>query len=95
MKEEDQAFINEMVKELDASIRALMAEEQRLMERLGEERVAELLEYWQKQLPVDEEEAFKLALDHNDKKLIWIWLRLKRARISRASAGQALMKNRT
>ncbi|MDD2759518.1 MAG: hypothetical protein PHH11_04405 [Methylomonas sp.] len=95
MKKDDQVFIHEMVRELDASIRTLVAEEQRLVERLGDERVAELTEYWQKQLPADEEEAFKLALDHDDKKLTWIWLRLERARQSRARAGQALMKDRT
>lgn len=95
MKQDDQIFINEMVRELDASIRALIAEEQRLMAKLGEERVAELQEYWQKQLPAEEEEAFKLSLDHSDKKLTWIWLRLKRARQSRTMAGQALMKDRT
>lgn len=95
MKAEDQAFINEMVMELNDSIRGLAAEEQRLIAKLGEDRVAELLEYWQKRMPAEEEEAFKLALDHGDKKLTWIWLRLKRARESRARAGQALMKDKT
>ncbi len=95
MKSEDQAFINEMVKELDESIRRLAAEEKRLAQKLGEERVLELREYWLKQMPGEEEEAFKLALDHNDKKLTWIWFRLKRAHQARARAGQALMKNQT
>lgn len=95
MKSEDQAFINEMVMELEDSIRALAAEEVRLVAKLGDERVAELLEYWERRMPPEDEEAFRLALDHNDKKLTWVWLRLKRARLSRARAGQALMKNRT
>lgn len=95
MKSEDQAFINEMVMELEDSIRALTAEEGRLVAKLGDERVAELLEYWERRMPSEDEEAFRLALDHNDKKLTWVWLRLKRARLSRARAGQALMKNRT
>jgi hypothetical protein len=95
MKTEDQEFITEMVRELDDSIRSLAAEEKRLMNRLGDERVAELKEYWQKKMPAEDEEAFRLALDHNDKKLTWIWFRLQRARQSRAKAGQALMKNNT
>lgn len=95
MRSEDQDFIIQMVKELEQSIRHLVAEERRLTDKLGHERVAELLEFWQKRMPAEEEEAFKLALDHNDKKLTWIWLRLKRARQSRAKAGQALMKDRT
>ncbi|MGY6275776.1 hypothetical protein [Methylomonas sp. MgM2] len=93
MRQEDQVFINEMVKELEDSIRNLVEEEQRLKDKLGEERVAELREYWLKQLPAEEEEAFKLGLDHNDKKLTWIWFRLKRAHKARTRAGQALMKN--
>ena len=94
MKKEDQVFINEMVKELEESIRNLIEEEQKLIGKLGDERVAELREYWLKQLPTEEEEAFKMALDHNDKKLTWIWFRLKRAQQARVNAGQALMKNR-
>lgn len=95
MKSEDQAFIKEMVRELEHSIRSLIAEERRLIAKLGEERVAELAEYWQRRIPTNEEETFKLTLDHDDKKLTWIWLRLSRARQSRAKAGQALMKDRT
>ncbi|WP_150047556.1 hypothetical protein [Methylomonas rhizoryzae] len=95
MKREDRAFINQMVRELEQSIRNLAAEEQRLVAKLGEARVAELLGYWQKRLPADEEEAFKLTLDHDDKKLTWIWFRLRRARQSRAQAGQALMRGGT
>lgn len=95
MKTEDQEFITEMIRELDDSIRSLAAEEKRLMNKLGDERVAELKEYWQKQMPAEDEESFRLALDHNDKKLTWVWFRLKRAHQSRAKAGQALMKNST
>lgn len=95
MKQEDQEFIGEMIRELDETIRRLVAEEQRLVGRLGEERVAELREFWQKELPPTEEESFKLAMDHEDKKLTWIWFRLERVHHSRAKAGQALMKNHT
>jgi len=95
MNREDRIFINEMIKELDESIRNLAAEEGRLIAKLGEARVAELLEYWQKRMPPDELDAFKLALDHDDKKLTWIWFRLQRARQARAKAGQALMRGGT
>ncbi|MDD4913952.1 MAG: hypothetical protein PHW13_02785 [Methylococcales bacterium] len=93
--QDDQDFISEMIRELDESIRRLVAEEQRLSARLGAERVSELWEFWQKELPSADEERFKLAMDHEDKKLTWIWLRLKRIHQSRAKAGQALMKNNT
>ncbi len=93
MNDEDHAFINEIARGLDSSIRQLLLEEQKLMTKLGQERVAELLEFWQKQLPAAEEEAFRLTLDYNDKKLTWVWLRLKRARQTRTCAGQVLMKN--
>lgn len=95
MKKDDQAFINEMVKGLDESIRDLAELERGLVDRLGDERVAELREYWLKQMQPEDEEAFKLSLDHNDKMLIWYWSRLKRAHQSRAQAGKALMKDDT
>jgi len=95
IKLEDQVFIGEMIKELDETIHRLVAEEQRLSLRLGDERIAELREYWQKELPAGDEEAFRLAMDHDDKKMTWIWLRLKRVHQSRAQAGQALMRNHT
>jgi len=93
--QEDHIFIDEMAKELDESIRRLVAEEQKLSAKLGDNRVSELREYWQKELPASEEEAFKLAMDHDDKKLTWIWLRLKRVHQTRAKAGRALMQNHT
>jgi hypothetical protein len=95
LTQDDQDFISQMVRELDESIRRLVAEEQRLTSKLGSERVSELWEYWRSELPSADEEQFKLAMDHEDKKLTWIWLRLKRIHQSRAKAGQALMKNNT
>lgn len=95
IKQQDQEFINEMVEVLDESIRRLTAQEQYLLTRIGADRVAELREYWQKQLAATDEEAFRLAMDHDDKKLTWIWLRLKSVHASRAKAGQTLMKNHT
>lgn len=92
MKQEDQEFIGEMIRELDETIRKLVAEERRLADKLGLERVAELKEFWHKQMAPEDEEAFKLSLDHEDKKLTWIWFRLKRIHTARAQAGQALMK---
>lgn len=83
----------EMIRTLDESIQKLVAQEQRLSAHLGDERVAELRDYWLKNLPAGEEESFRLAMDHDDKKLTWIWLRLKRIHHSRARAGQTLMKN--
>ena len=93
IKQDDQVFIGEVIVVLDETIRRLVTEEEYLTGKLGDERVAELREFWQKELPATDEEAFRLAMDHEDKKLTWVWLRLKRVHASRAKAGQALMKN--
>ncbi len=95
IRQEDQVFIGEMVVVLDETIRRLVAQEEELFNKLGQERVTELREYWQKELLPEDEEAFRLAMDHVDKKLTWIWLRLERIYASRAKAGQTLMKNHT
>ncbi|AEG00074.1 hypothetical protein [Methylomonas methanica] len=92
MKADDQEFIENMVIELDESIRRLVEEERRLKLKLGEDRVAELREFWHKQMPESEEESFKRSMDHADRKLTWIWLRLSRLHQSRAKAGRELMK---
>lgn len=93
MNADDQEFIENMVIELDESIRRLVDEERRLKLKLGEERVAELCEFWHKQMPASEEESFKRSMDHADRKLTWIWLRLKRLHQTRANAGRELMKH--
>lgn len=93
LNQDDQVFISEMVKQLDESIRRLQAEEKRLLSKIGKERTDELREYWQKELPATDEEAFRLAMDHEDKKLTWIWLRLKSIQTKRIQAGHALMKS--
>ncbi len=83
----------EMASELDASIAKLIVEQNRLQDKLGDLRVDELREYWLKLLPSEEEEAFRLGMDHDDKKLVWVWLRLKVLFSSRAKAGHALMRD--
>lgn len=95
MKAEDQEFVESMVIQLDESIRRLVDEERRLKLKLGEDRVAELSEYWHKQMPESEEESFKRSMDHADRKLTWIWLRLGRLHQTRANAGHVLMKQKS
>ncbi len=92
MIERDKAFIDNMVLVLDASIRNLVTQEQMITEKLGEERVEELNEFWLEQLFDDEANEFKLSMDYWDKKLIWVWAHLKRVHTSRMKAGQAYMK---
>jgi hypothetical protein len=64
----------------EKSLIKLMNAEKRLIDKIGEKRVAELRFFSQKCLSASEQEAFKNKLDHNDKKLTWIWFRLKRIR---------------
>lgn len=92
MNSDDQHFYAEMIRKLDQSERRLTAEEHRLARHLGDLRVGALLRYWLKELPETEAEAFKQSLSHDDKKLTWIWFRLKRIYLSRAKATRELMK---
>jgi len=92
MNEADQAFLRDMVKSLDETIRQLVLEEQALAAKIGAVRVEELRELWQQQLSPDEESEFKRTLDYWDKLLLYLWMRSKRAHHSRAQVGQTLMK---
>lgn len=92
MNQQDQEFLHEMVIQLDDTIRQVTAEEKALVYRIGNDRVAELAEFWKKELSVEEELLLKASFDHWDKQLIRTWARLKRAHHTRAEVGQTLMK---
>lgn len=90
MKHDERKFIAEVITKLDESARSLLAEEQRLAISIGDERVMELLRFWLKELPETEAEKLRLSLNHDEKKLTWIWLRLKHLYQSRAKANLEL-----
>jgi len=94
MKQATQALNNSgILTERDDSILRLLAAEQRLSAKIGEKRVAELWRFWQKKLPANDELTFKQAMDHDDKKLTWLWFRLKRAYHSRANREERYRTN--
>jgi hypothetical protein len=68
----------EIKQESQKSLLKLLNAEKRLIAKIGERRVDQLRMFSQKGLTSAEEERFKKGLDHDDKKLTWIWLRLKR-----------------
>lgn len=91
MGPDDRAFLEEMARALDASLRELEAEEARLREAIGEERVEELRTYLRREFePVDIEEI-RRNLDYDDRKLISTWIRLERNRARRVAAGRGAM----
>ena len=92
MKADDVEFLSGMVFQLDDTIRKLVDEEQKLAHKLGEVRVLELKEFWNKELTAEEEADFKRTLDYWDKILIRTWAHLSRAHQSRAQVGQTFMK---
>lgn len=85
-------FLSEMIEQLDASIRELERKERYISASLGALRVAEIREYWEQTLSLEEEREFKRSMDYRDRELVWVWSRLHRASASRANAGQAYMR---
>ncbi len=92
MNKADKAFIEEMVRELDCSIKKWVELEKRLTLKLGKERTEELSELWLNELVDEEADEFKRSMDYLDKKLIWVWANLQRTHRYRAEAGQTYMK---
>ena len=92
MKPDDVEFLSGMVLQLDTTVRKLVIEEQELVHKLGETRVAELREFWDGELIGEEEAEFKRTLDYWEKILIRTWAHLNRAHKSRATVGQTFMK---
>ncbi|MDD5275888.1 MAG: hypothetical protein PHR16_07370 [Methylovulum sp.] len=92
MNEADKEFLHDMVKQLDETIRQLVVEENKLLDKIGSERTEELLEYWKRGLSAEEEIEFKSRMDYWDILMIRIWARSKRVHNTRAEVGQTLMK---
>jgi len=89
---EDTQFLEQMVRQLESTISELSAREAHLAAGLGEDRVAELRELWDKQLSREDELELRRTLDWTDRELIWMWARLQRARSARAEAGKVIMR---
>ncbi|BBU61350.1 hypothetical protein MSC49_12850 [Methylosinus sp. C49] len=91
MKPEDRAFLEETARALDASMRELEQESERLQEVVGEERAQELQAYLRREFePVDIEEI-RRTLDFDDRRLISVWIRIERNRARRVAAGRSAM----
>lgn len=94
MKKADLDFVHEMVVQLDLSIASLTEEEKRIKEKISDERIDELREYWLMKIPEEESQELKTTFDYWDRILIRTWAHLQRAHETRAKAGQAVMKNK-
>ncbi|NOT68217.1 MAG: hypothetical protein HOP04_07830 [Methylophilaceae bacterium] len=94
--EERDTFAEDMAKELDATILMLAERQADYVERLGEERVAELEEYQHLRLsgdlPMREVEEFERSLSSHDRAWVTIFHRLNRARAQRVLLGRVCMK---
>lgn len=88
---EDQEFLSQMARQLDATIQELKEEEAKSLAGLNKERVRELNMYWNKEFDPAEMEEMRRFIDHDDRKLIWIWSRLERSHNRRALVGQSYM----
>ncbi|MCK5829819.1 MAG: hypothetical protein KAH20_05910 [Methylococcales bacterium] len=93
MKKADLDFVNEMVVQLDLSIASLIEDEKRIKEKISEDRIEELREYWLMEITEEESQELKTTFDHWDKILIRTWAHLRRSHDTRAKAGQTVMKN--
>ena len=93
MKKADLEFVHEMVIQLDLSITSLTKEEKRIKEKISDERIEELEEYWRMEITEEESEELKLTFDYWDKVLIRTWACLYKAHDTRAKAGQTVMRN--
>jgi hypothetical protein len=87
----DPAFVAEMAKELEMSIRKLEQREIELVGLLGAERVEELRALWAREMERIDEDELKRNMDWDDKELIWVWARLERAREKRVLVGRTTM----
>jgi hypothetical protein len=91
MEPDDQEFIAEVSRRLDATLLELEAEEARLIVLIGEERRKELRSFWLSEFAEVDMEELRRSLDFEDRSLLRIWNRLHRNRTRRAVAGRSAM----
>jgi hypothetical protein len=89
--EEEKAFLDQMARTLDLSMKKLEEEEKRLVLLLGEDRAKELFSYWSGEFDATDMEEMRRTFDFDDRMLISTWIRLKRNRARRAMAGRGVM----
>lgn len=94
MGDKEFEFIEEMVEQLEETIKNLNLEEARIMSKLNAVRISELKAFWLQEMEEDDAFEFKSTFDYWDKMMIFIWSRLRRAHSTRALAGQAIMKQK-
>jgi hypothetical protein len=92
MKPDDKEFLNDMAIHLNETMKELVLEEKKLSDKIGNQRVEELNEFWNQKLSEDEERFFRRTLDYWDKILIQLWARIKRVRKTRLEVGHTIMK---
>lgn len=94
--EERDTFAEDMAKELDATILMLSERQEEYLNKLGEERVAELEEYQHLRLSGElhlrEIEEFERTLSSHDRAWVTIFHRLNRVRNQRVQLGRVCMK---
>lgn len=93
MTPQDASFLEQMVQQLDETIRELAKREQELRVVLGPDRVEEIKDLWDQTLDRQDELELRRGLDWRDRELLWIWSRQRRAHSTRANAGQTFMRN--
>lgn len=93
MNEDDQDFLREMAKSLDATLYELNAREEELLDVLGDERAEDLQSYYDRRLDPEEAEQFREMLDYDDRQMISVWNRLLRVKEQRLLVGRLLMRN--
>jgi hypothetical protein len=89
---DEEGFVEQMVSQLDASIRELRQRETQLRSRMDRDRVEELLELRDQALSLAEDQSCRRSMDANERELLRVWSRLRRAHSARAAAGQMLMR---
>ena len=92
---QDPEFLEQMVRQLDETIRKLAKREQELSIVLGPSRVGEMKELWDQTLDRQDELELRSSLDWRDRELLRVWSSQQRAHSTRANAGKTLMRTRS
>ncbi len=93
LDQEAHELFSKMTQEIDQSIRELDRFEDQLISGIDGERVDELDEFWSGLITaIGDQEDFRRSMCYREKKLLWVWARLRKLRGLRFDVTQDFMK---
>lgn len=87
------ALLGETARALDEQIRGLALQDEQLTAKIGEDAVAVLRDLRDQRFDRDEEIEIRQSLSYPERKLLWVWARLRKLKDLRRDVAHGVMRH--